>query len=96
MPPETRKHIDTSEREFFMDIIIELLQNLHEDIDFEEEDSLLTDGILDDADIESLISDIKDNFGVDVTPDMVTPENFNSAEAIYNLVTELSDEQDSE
>lgn len=79
-----------------MDIIIELLKYLHEDIDFEEEDSLLTDGILDDSDIESLISDIKDNFDVEITPDMVTPENFNSAESIWNLVSELTDEQDGE
>ena len=79
-----------------MDIIIELLKYLHEDIDFEEEDSLLTDGILDDSDIESLISDIKDNFDVEITPDMVTPENFNSAESIWNLVSELTDERDGE
>lgn len=79
-----------------MDIIIELLKYLHEDIDFEEEDALLTDGILDDSDIESLISDIKDNFDVEITPDMVTPENFNSAESIWNLVSELTDERDGE
>ncbi len=79
-----------------MDIIIELLQYLHEDIDFEEEDALLTDGILDDSDIESLISDIKDNFDVEITPDMVTPENFNSAESIWNLVSELTDGRDGE
>lgn len=75
-----------------MDIILELLQDLHEDINFEEEDSLYTDGILDEGDIESLIADIKDNFDVEITPDMVKPENFNSAEALWNLVSELLDE----
>ena len=74
-----------------MDIIIELLQYLHEDVDFEEEDALITDGILDDSDIESLIADIRDQFDVTITEDMITPENFNSAEAIWNLVSELTD-----
>ncbi len=75
-----------------MDIILELLEDLHEDIDFEEADALLTDGILDELDIESLIADIRDQFDVEITPDMVKPENFNSAEAIWNLVSELMDE----
>lgn len=75
-----------------MDIILELLQDLHEDVDFEECDSLVTDGILDSFDIVSLIGDINDQFDVEITADKITPENFNSAEAIWNLVSDLMDE----
>lgn len=75
-----------------MDIILELLSELHEDIDFEECDTLVTDGILDSFDIVSLIGDISDQFDVQITADKITPENFNSAEAIWNLVSELMDE----
>lgn len=75
-----------------MDIILELLQNLHEDIDFESTDGLVTDGILDSFDIVSLIGDISDQFDVQITADKITPENFNSAESIWNLVSDLLDE----
>ena len=75
-----------------MDIILERLQDLHEDVDFEECDSLVTDGILDSFDIVSLIGDINDQFDVEITADKITPENFNSAEAIWNLVSDLMDE----
>ena len=75
-----------------MDIILELLRDLHEDVDFEECDALVTDGILDSFDIVSLIGDINDQFDVQITADKITPENFNSAEAIWNLVSDLMDE----
>lgn len=75
-----------------MDIILELLKNLHEDIDFEECDGLVTDGVLDSFDIVSLIGDISDQFDVEITADKITPENFNSAESIWNLVSDLMEE----
>lgn len=75
-----------------MDIILELLQDLHEDVDFETADGLVTDGILDSFDIVSLIGDISDQFDVQITADKITPENFNSAESIWNLVSDLLDE----
>ncbi len=75
-----------------MDKIIELLKELHEDIDFEECDTLVTDEILDSFDIVTLIAEIADEFDVQISANHITPENFNSAEAIWNLVSELLDE----
>ncbi len=75
-----------------MDKIIEFLKELHEDVNFEECDTLVTDEILDSFDIVTLIAEIADEFDVQISANHITPENFNSAEAIWNLVSELLDE----
>lgn len=75
-----------------MDKIIEFLRELHEDVNFEECDTLVTDEILDSFDIVTLIAEIADEFDVQISANHITPENFNSAEAIWNLVSELLDE----
>ena len=75
-----------------MDTILELLRDLHDDVDYEFCDSLVSDGILDSFDIVTLITEINDAFDVQITANRITPENFNSAESIWSLVSELMDE----
>ena len=50
------------------------------------------DGILDSFDIVQLISQIRDRFDIRIGAEHIVPENFNSAEAIYDLVRKLQDE----
>ena len=75
-----------------MDTIIDILTELHPDVDFDTCDTLIDDGILDSFDIVSIIARINEEFDVQITADRITPENFNSAEAIWALVSELLDE----
>ena len=74
-----------------METLLEILEELHPDIDFESCDSLIDANILDSFDIIALISQISLEFGVSIPPDEIIPENFNSAEAIYELIKGLSD-----
>jgi len=75
-----------------MDEILEILTEIHPDVDFEVEDSLIDDGILDSFDIVYIIAQIKDRFDIKVGAQHIVPENFNSAEAIWELVKKLEDE----
>lgn len=75
-----------------MDDIIEILTGLHPDIDFETEGNLVDNKILDSFDIVSLIAEINDNFDVAISAEEITPENFNSAEAIWALVERLMED----
>jgi len=75
-----------------MNEIIEILSDLHPDIDFETETNLVDNKILDSFDIVSLIAEINDNFDVAISAEEITPENFNSAEAIWTLVERLMEE----
>lgn len=75
-----------------MEKLLELLKNIRPDVDFENEKSLVDEGILDSFDIVSIISALDDEFGVQVRITELDPENFNSAEAIWNLIQSLQNE----
>ena len=72
--------------------VLEILEELHPDVDYETTDKLIDNKVLDSFDIVSLISEIKDAFDVTISADKIVPENFNSLDAICNLVHQLSDE----
>jgi len=75
-----------------MDKLMEILESLRPDVDFETETALIDDGILDSFDIVSLVGELSDEFDIEIKPSDLVPVNFNSAEAIYALVEKLMDE----
>ncbi|KWW31931.1 MAG: hypothetical protein AUK63_27 [bacterium P3] len=72
-----------------MEKLLELLKGVRPDVDFENETSLIDDGILDSFDVVSIISELDDQFDVQIRITELDPENFNSAEAIWRLVEQL-------
>ncbi len=76
-----------------MDEILEILKDLHPDVDFESCDTLIDDGILDSFDIVTIIAEISDAFDVKIGAEQIVPENFNSAEALWNLVRRLEEDE---
>ena len=76
-----------------MEELLEILKDLHPEVDFGICDSLTDDKILDSFDIVSIIAEINDRFDVTVTAEKITPQNFNSARALYALIQELEDEE---
>lgn len=76
-----------------METLLEILKDLHPDVDFETEDKLIDDMILDSFDIVTLISEISEEFDVTITAENIIPENFNSVQALYELIQKLEDEE---
>ena len=76
-----------------MNELLEILNDLHPDVDFETEEGLIDNMILDSFDIVTLISEISENFDVTISAEHIIPENFNSAEALYALIQKLEDEE---
>ena len=72
-----------------MEKLIEIMQELHPDIDFKTYEGLVDDGILDSLDIVTLITDINDAFDVSIPAEEILPENFNSAAALWELIERL-------
>lgn len=72
-----------------MEQLLEILKGIRPDVDFENETALIDDGILDSFDVVSIISEIDNVFGVQIRITELDPDNFNSAEAIWNLLQEL-------
>lgn len=72
-----------------MEKLLAILKDIRPDVDFENEEALIDDGILDSFDVVSIISELDDEFGVQVKINELDPENFNSVESIWNLVQNL-------
>lgn len=75
-----------------MEELIDILNELHPDVDFAVETELVDSRILDSMDIVSLISEIDDRFDVTIPPEEIVPENFNSAQALYELIRRLDED----
>ena len=74
-----------------MEQLLNILNSLHEDVDFETTEDLVDEGILDSLDIVTLVTEINDAFDVSIPPEELVPENFNSAKAIYELICRLDE-----
>lgn len=72
-----------------MEKLLELLSNCCPTVNFEEEKELITGKIIDSVDLVSIISDIEEEFDVSIDMDEIKPENFDSAEAMWNLIKSL-------
>ncbi len=71
-----------------MDELMKILKEARADIDFENEKELIDGEVLDSFDIISIIMEINNVFGIEVDPEDLEAENFNSAEAIWQLIQE--------
>ena len=72
--------------------VIELLQDVEEDVDYENCTTLVDDRHLDSFDIISIINAIDEEFDVAVPAKDIVPDNFNSASAIHALILRLQEE----
>ena len=75
-----------------MSELIEILENLHPEVDFDTCTTLIDDKILDSFDIITIISEINEEFDVVIPAEEIVPENFNSAQALHALIERLEEE----
>ncbi|MBO5487427.1 MAG: acyl carrier protein [Eubacterium sp.] len=80
------------EKEEIRESILDILQELHEDIDFETEEQLVDDKILDSFDLVTLVAELGEEFDIEITAKDFVEENFNSVERLTNMVMRLMDE----
>ncbi len=76
-----------------MEKLLKILEELNPDIDFGTEEKLIDDGLLDSMAILSLVSDLEDEFDVEITPVELVPSNFNSAAAMWDMVQRLREDE---
>jgi len=78
--------------ENIMEQLLEILREINSDVNFEEETSLVTNGILDSFSIVNLVAELNDAYDIEITASDLVVENFDSAAAILALVERLQDE----
>ena len=61
------------------------------DIDYENEKALIDDHLLDSFSIITLVSELEEHFDIEIDAAEMTPENFNSAEALWAMVQRIQE-----
>lgn len=75
-----------------MNELLEILEEIQPGVDYTTCTALIDDHILDSFSILSLVSEIEDTFDIEVLPAELIPENFNSAESLWNMILRLRGE----
>ena len=76
-----------------MDILLEILQELHDDVYYTTHEKLIDEKVIDSFDIITLIAEIYDRMDVAIPAEELIPENFNSYASISALIKRLEDEE---
>ena len=67
--------------------LLEILTEIRGDIDFENATRLIDDNILASLDIVAIVGEFNDAFDVEISVEDLVPENFNSVDAMVELIT---------
>lgn len=74
------------------DQLLNLLKEARPDVNFEGEDKLIDDSILDSFDIIQIVMEMNETFGIEINVEDLQPENFNSIQGMMELITRLQNE----
>ena len=72
--------------------IIEILEDIRPEADYETCQTLIDDHILTSLDVLSLVAELEDEFDVTIPTVEIIPSNFNSVDAIAAMVDRLQEE----
>lgn len=75
-----------------MDKLIEILEDIKPDVDYENCENLIDGHYLDSLSIISLVAEIEDEFDVTVSAVEIVPKNFNSVKAMWSMIERLQEE----
>ncbi|MBO5932028.1 MAG: acyl carrier protein [Clostridia bacterium] len=75
-----------------METLLQILNGLHPDVDFESIDDLYDEGVLDSLDMVRLVTEIGMEFDVQIPAEELIPENFQNVNTIWALIERLDEE----
>ena len=74
-----------------METLLEFLNDIDDTVNWEDETALIDDRILDSFGVISLISELEDQFEIEIDASEIVPENFNSADAMWKMIQRLQE-----
>ncbi len=66
--------------------VLDILNEIRGDIDFEKETGLIDDNLLASLDIVAIVGEFNDTFDVEISVEDLIPENFNSVDAMVEMI----------
>ena len=74
-----------------MDTLMKILNEIDDSINWEKKKAVIDDRLLDSFGVITLVSELEDAFGIEIEASEMVPENFNSAEAMYQMISRLKE-----
>ena len=71
--------------------LMEILMELDDSIDWENETALIEERILDSFGVISLISELEEQFDIEIEASEIIPQNLNSADAMWKMIQRLQE-----
>lgn len=71
--------------------LMEILMELEDSIDWENETALIDERILDSFGVISLISELEEQFDIEIEASEIIPQNLNSADAMWKMIQRLQE-----
>lgn len=72
-----------------MNELLEALKRVNPKIDYENETGLITNKVIDSIDLTSILSELEDTFDIEIDMEYLVPENFDTVEAMWEMIQEL-------
>ena len=72
-----------------MEELLNILKEAKPDVDFTAEKALIDNGVIDSFDVVQLVMQLNEAFDIEIGAEEITPENFNSAESMWNMIQQL-------
>lgn len=76
-----------------MEELLEILMDIDPDVDYDTEDNLIDGKVFDSFSIITLISEICNTFDIEIGPKYMVNENFNSAQAMWDMIQQIMEEE---
>ncbi len=75
-----------------MERLIEILEEIEDGVDYKTCTTLIDDHYLDSLAIISLVAELEDEFDIVIPTVEIIPDNFNSAQAMWEMIQKLQEE----
>lgn len=66
--------------------LVEILNDIRPEFDFEDSEDFITDGYIDSFDLVALVAALEKAYGIKIRGTEIVPENFLNLDAIKNLL----------
>ncbi len=76
-----------------MEELIEILEDINPDVEYETCTDLVSGGYITSLEIVMMVSEIAETFNVKIPAEQIVPENFESVQSIYALIQKLQGER---
>lgn len=74
-----------------MQQLLEILKGVNPSIDYENTTNLMSGKIIDSIDLTTILAELEDAFEIEIDMEYITPQYFDSVEAMWEMIQELMD-----